>query len=204
MEFKSKFLKHYLASGMGSFSKRDIDVLLMHLLDEEGDSEDSQPLKGMTNQQVSLKLRTPISKIKSLRYEAALKYGGNSSNLANYAKWEMIKILVNAKFEIERDPQRVCFVIEDALTKNWVQDVLKGHGLIFDNSFNSEIIKVSLNDFCTVLRAIYGDIDVEGLVKKIQIAKNDEMIANIKKGFLKGIANGMGEAAPTFIKMILV
>lgn len=54
MNFKSKFLEHYLAFGIGSFSKRDIDVLILHLLDEEGDSKDSQPLKWMMNQQVSL------------------------------------------------------------------------------------------------------------------------------------------------------
>lgn len=85
MDFKAKFLDHYLVSGMGSFPKRDIDVLVMHLL-EEGGAKDLQPMKGMSNQQVSLKLRTPLSKIKSLRYEAALKYGGDSSELANHAK----------------------------------------------------------------------------------------------------------------------
>lgn len=201
MTFKAKFLNHYLASGMGSFSKRDIDVLVMHLLDEEGDAKESQPLKGMSNQQVRLKLRTPVSKIKSLRYESALKYGGDSSALAKHAKWEMIKYLVNAKFEIEQE--KVCFVIEDTLTKNWVQGVLKESGLIFDNSFNTEIIKVGIKDFCDVLRAIYGDIDVEGLVEKIKKAKTANAIANAKKEFLNGVAKGIGGAIPSFIKGLI-
>lgn len=202
MKFKSKFLGHYLAFGIGSFSKRDIDVLVLHLLDEEGDSKDSQPLKGMSNQQVSLKLRTPVSKIKSLRYEAALKYGGNSSELATHARWEMLKVLANAKFEFEQD--RVCFVIEDMLTKNWVQGVLKESGLIFDSSFNSEIVKVDTSKFCEALKAIYGDIGIEGMVEKIENAKTAKAIESAKKEFLKGLANGIGGAVPSFIKMILV
>lgn len=203
MDFKAKFLDHYLGSGIGSFSKRDIDVLVMHLLEECG-GKDSNPMKGMSNQQVSLMLKTPVSKIKSLRYEAVLKYGGDSNALANYAKWEMVKILVNAKFEIEQDQGRVCFVIEDTLTKNWLQGVLKEVGLIFDNSFNSEIIKVDIKSFCDVLHAIYGDVNVEALVEKIKKAKTAKAIESAKKEFFKVVANGMGGAIPSFIKMVLV
>lgn len=198
MDFKTKFLQHYLAAGIGSFSKRDIDVLVMYLLDEEGSHVDCKPFKGMSNQQTSMKLRTPVSKIKSLRYEAALKYG---EDLAKHAKWEMLKILAKAKFEIEQG--KVFFVVEDTLTKNWIQDVLKESGLIFDNSFNSEIVKVSISDFCDVLREIYDGINLDAMIERVKKAKNLNEIAIAKKEFIKGVANGMGEAVPSILKGML-
>lgn len=197
MDFKTKFLQRYLAAGIGSLTKRDIDALVMHLLDEEGRA-DSQPFKGMSNQQVSLLLRTPVSKIKALRYEAALKYGGSSGDLAKHAKWEMLKILIKAKFEIKQE--KVCFVIEDVLTKNWIQDVLKEKGLIFDHSFNTEIVKVGVNDFCDVLKAIYSDINVDVLIEKLKKATTDSEVAAAKKTFINGVVKGMGEAMPAFVK----
>lgn len=198
MNFKIKFIQHYLAAGMGALSKRDIDVLVMHLLDEEGSHIDSSPMKGMSNQQASLKLRTPVSKIKSLRYEAALKYG---DDLTHHAKCEMLKILAKAKFEIEQD--KVCFIIEDVLTKNWLQDVLKESGLIFDNSFNTEIVKVDKSDFCDVLSAVYTDINLKVLIEKIRSAETANQIASAKKEFIKGVVNGMGRAIPSLLKGLI-
>lgn len=200
MNFKEKFLSHYLAAGMGSFSKRDIDVLIMHLLNEEG-TTNSIPLKDMTHQQVSFLLRTPITKIKSLRYEAALKYGGSSDNLAEQAKIEFFKICARAKFEVTE--KLVCFVIEDTLTKNWLQGELKKNGLIFDNSFNTEIVKVSFENFCDILQAIYGDVNAKSFVEKIKTTKSAHAIDTLKKEFFKGLAKGLGGAIPTAIKSIL-
>ncbi len=198
MDFKTKFLQHYLAAGMGSLSKRDIDALVMYLLDEEGSHIDSSPLKVNSNQQVSLKLRTPVSKIKSLRYEAALKYG---KDLAQHAKWEMLKILAKSRFEIEHE--RVCLIIEDTLTKNWMQDVLKESGLIFDNSFNTEIVKVGINDFCDVLCVVYTGINLNPLIERIKKARTANEIANAKKEFIKGAVNGMGAAIPSLLKGLI-
>jgi len=53
--FKKYFLASYLTGGMGALSKRDIDVLVMHLLDEQG-LDDGVPLRHLSNKQVSVKL----------------------------------------------------------------------------------------------------------------------------------------------------
>lgn len=65
--FKERFLKYYLRSGFGSLTKRDTDALVMYLIDEDG-IEDNLPLKTLTNQQTSIRLKIPASKVKSLRY----------------------------------------------------------------------------------------------------------------------------------------
>ena len=190
-EFKKQFLATYLAGGMGALSKRDIDALVMHLLDEHG-VEDGKPLRNLSNQQVSLKLRAPVSRIKSLRYEATLKHVSDQEKEL-LAQWRFLEILARARFEPEKD--RISFIIEDAFTKNWLQAVLKDNGLVFDNSFNTEIIKVDSDGLLEVLKILYDERSVSTLKKRIEDtkAKKEKLsFADIKKEFLKSAAGELG------------
>lgn len=193
-KFKKDFLESYLRGGMGSLSKRDIDALVMHLLDEQG-LDDGVPLKNLSNQQVSVKLRVPATRIKTLRYEATLKYVSNGESIA---KWRFLEVLAKAKFDSEKD--KIGFIIEDAFTKNWLQGILKNNGLVFDNSFNTEIVKVDSDGLFSVLEALYGNDNksVATLKKRINDtkAKKEKLsFAEIKKEFLKGAATTLGETA---------
>jgi hypothetical protein len=189
-DFKKAFLNIYLNGGMGALSKRDIDALVMHLLDELG-LDDGVPLKRFSNQQVSVKLRVPASRIKTLRYEATLKYVVDNEMLA---KWKFLEVIAKAKFDA--DKEKICFIIEDSFTKNWLQGLLKSNGLVFDNSFNSEIVKVDSNAFIDILEILFDKTSVSNL--RVQIRKaitNNEKLNfdEIKKEFLKGAAAALGE-----------
>jgi hypothetical protein len=189
--FKSDFLKAYLAGGMASLSKRDIDALVMHLLDQQGVDDDA-PLRSLSNQQVSVKLRTPVARIRALRYEATLKYV--ESNEA-FAKWKFLEILAQSRFDAEKD--KIGFVIEDTFTRNWIQGVLKAEGLVFDNSFNSEIVKVDSSGLITVLATLYDPESVVVLKNRVDEIKDKAgklTFVEAKKEFLKGAANGLGKA----------
>ncbi len=193
MDFKKIFLAHYLSAGIGSFSKRDVDALVMYLLDEYG-ADDQIPIKVLSNQQASLKLRATASKIKSLRYEAALKFT-NTSDAEVRAKWKLLEILARATFETEGE--RVCFIIEDNFTKNWLQGVLKENGLIFDHSFNTEITKIRIEPLCSMLSKIYDPQSASTLESRMTdaIAKNQQInFAELKRNFLEGAVTAIGEA----------
>ncbi|MDP2806017.1 MAG: hypothetical protein Q8O24_08775 [Gallionellaceae bacterium] len=190
--FKKDFLASYLSGGMGSLSKRDIDALVMHLLDEQG-LDDGVPLRNLSNQQVSVKLRVPATRIKTLRYEATLKYISDNESIA---KWRFLEVLAKSKFDSEKD--KIGFIIEDAFTKNWLQGILKSDGLVFDNSFNTEVVKVDSDGLFAVLKALYDDKSVTTLKKRIDDtkAKKEKLsFAEIKKEFLKGAASALGESA---------
>ena len=79
--FKSEFLEHYMAVSIGALSKKDTDALVMHLLDRYG-LEEGAPLSKYPNQEVSALLRIPAAKVRQLRYEAGLKYGGRVEDQA--------------------------------------------------------------------------------------------------------------------------
>lgn len=190
-KFKKKFLASYLTGGMGSLSKRDIDALVMHLLDEHG-LDDGVPLKNRSNQQVSVKLRVPATRIKALRYEATLKYVNDNESVA---QWRFLEVLAKAQFDAEKD--KIVFIIEDAFTKNWLQGVLKKDGLVFDNSFNTEVVKVNSDGLFEVLKVLYDNKSVTTLKKRVEDAKARKeslTFAEIKKEFLKGAAGALGNA----------
>jgi len=188
--FKHEFLKHYLSAGITSFSKRDIDALVMHLLDEYG-FDGTGPLKKFSNQQVSIKLKASVSKIKSIRYEAALKYAEDGDARA---KLKLLEILAQSTFDA--DAEKIGFIIEDTFTKNWLQGLLKENGLIFDNSFNSEIIKVEVDHLCLVLGKVYGEKSAYILKKRMEEAKAKKQkvdFAELKREFLKAAVATLGE-----------
>jgi len=69
--FENNFLKEYMSRGFATLSKREIDVLMMHILMKYSDISDE------SNFELSLKLKLSESKIKNLKYEARLKYDNN-------------------------------------------------------------------------------------------------------------------------------
>jgi hypothetical protein len=128
--FASDFLESYLKFGLGSMSKSDIDALVMALLDRYGDG--SGAMASLSNQTVSERLRTPVARVKKLRYEAALKFGGR---VEEQAMGRLLAALASATLEPQDD--KVCLIIEDSLAKNWLQGQLKIHQQIFASSAES-------------------------------------------------------------------
>src|SRR5690606_5162959 len=149
--FEDEFLEHYLQLGLGSMPKADIDALVMHLLDRYG-LHGSAPLANYGNQAVSERLKTPVNRIKKLRYEAALKFGGR---IEDQAMGRLLAAL--SKATLEADGDKIGLIIEDTLAKNWLQGQLKTYQHIFDYSFNTEIVKVSAEGLFQVLHAVFDE-----------------------------------------------
>lgn len=191
--FADEFLKHYLKNGMGSMSKSDIDSLVMYLLEKYAHNG-GVSLQGYSNQTLSETLRAPVSKIKRLRYEAGLKYGGRAED---EARRRFIACLAAAVIDLES--KKVVLVIEDALAKNWIQGQIKSHGLVFDNSFNSEIVRVSPEGLFLVLDAVLPDADVktfrakyDALAKKKKVEEIVSGFSELAKAFAKGAVGKVG------------
>ena len=200
-KFEQEFLDNYLKFGLGSMTKSDIDALVMHLLDRYG-LDGSGPLAYRSNQIVSERLKTPVAKVKKLRYDAALKFGGN---IEDVAKGRLLAALSRATLEIESD--KICLIIEDSLAKNWLQGQLKIYQQIFDYSFNSEILKVSASGLFQVLRAVFDaselDVFVEGYEQaktKASIESQKKFFKSAAKKFAEGAANKAGEGVVAVLK----
>ena len=197
--FEKLFLENYLKFGLGSMSKSDIDALVIHLLDRYGTESYEPfsslgPLSNLKNQQASERLKAPVSRIKKLRYEAALKF---EESLEMQAKGRLLASLRQASLETQNDggTDRVHLIIEDALAKNWLQGKLKEERLIFDGSFNTEIIKVNAEHFFEVLAVIFESKETDGFIAAYKAAKNKKAAEDRKAVFRRAATKFVEGAA---------
>lgn len=152
-QFVDEFLKEYLENGMGTMSKREIDILVMHLFLRHGD------LANRSNHDLSIRLRSTESRIRGLRYEARLKYPPDK----DYVKREFLVVLARAQFELDRrdeqdlDRMRIIFVLEDEYLRHALQGTLKEKGMFADTSFNTEIVRIECAALVSVLAEMYGE-----------------------------------------------
>jgi hypothetical protein len=200
-KFEQEFLENYLRFGLGSMPKSDIDALVMHLIDRYG-FDGAGPMEGYSNQTTSERLKTPVSKIKKLRYDAALKFGGR---IEDQAIGRLLAALSQAT--IEPDGEKVCLILEDSLAKNWLQGQLKIHQQIFDHSFNTEIIKVSASGLFQVLSTVFDKTelevfsgDYEKAKKKAGTEERKKFFKLAAKKFAEGAAKKAGEGVVAVLK----
>lgn len=183
--------------------KTDVDALVMHLLDKYA-SENGRPLCSSPNQIASERLRAPLARIKRLRYEGSLKFGGRPED---EARIRFVRLLAKAGLELDKKDgaiTKIVFVVEDILAKNWIQGQIKEHSGIFDGSFNTEIVKVDPELFFRLLRTLLPDSEVDTFEEKykalIKKTKREELVSGFKllvSSFVKGAAGAGGAAATT-------
>lgn len=203
-DFKKEFLDNYLRFGLGAMPKSDVDALVMHLLDRYG-VDGAGPLAIHSNQTVSEKLKTPVSKVKRLRYDAALKFGGR---IEDQAMGRLLAAL--SKASLEADGERICLIIEDTLAKNWLQGQLKLNQQIFDHSFNTEIVKVSVSGLFAVLETVFDGGEIAKFKAGYDAAKaKQSQQARLKAfktvigKFVDGAARSAGADVVAILKSLL-
>src|SRR5690606_16955032 len=140
-------------------------------------------------QAVSERLKTPVNRIKKLRYEAALKFGGR---IEDQAMGRLLAAL--SKATLETDGDKIGLIIEDTLAKNWLQGQLKTYQHIFDYSFNTEIVKVSADGLFQVLDAVFDPEALQSFREGYERSRQ-EGNADKRKALFKGVAKKFAEGA---------
>jgi hypothetical protein len=143
--FLDEFLRRYFERGLGSLSKRDTDLLMMHLIDKYSNLADQ------SNALTSFELQIPESRVRSLRYESKLKHPPEEKA---YIERRLLWCLAKAQWEAEKD--RVIFAVEDSYIRFYLQGKLKEKGAFADNSFNTEIVKIKPDQLAALIEDIYG------------------------------------------------
>ena len=175
VEFKAFFLDRYLANGLGSMNKKDIDTLVMYLLDECGDAIDNKPYRSFRNHQVAEKLKIGVARVQTLRQDAMLKFMDESVRVEK-AKAKLILVAINGKYNKSND--MVEFTVDDAYARSWIQEQFNLKGIVYDSSFNKDIIRVRFEAFQKVFQDIF----------KVRIEppdKNSELTDGVFKEWIK-------------------
>jgi hypothetical protein len=194
-EFGRRFIELYLRDGLGVMTKKETEILVMSLLESQGD------LDKKSNHELSLLLRQSESVITNLRYQARLRYPDTEEA---YAERRLLWALVKA--EMEPNGKKIRLVIEDKFVRQFLQAKVKSEGVVIDTSFNREIVEVHGEKLADILGKIYGEKFENRWkkeFKKVVDSQHEFTFAEAKKEFFKGLANESGKAIPTVAGAIL-
>lgn len=156
----TQVVKKYIARGFGSMNKNDFEVFIFNQILSMDD------YNGKTNYELSLLLRIPESKVRRLRYEAALHNSENTSTDAY--KNKAYQLISNAK--LRTADERIVIQVEDVLLKSYISHILKKDGRIIDSSHNNELIVIHKKDFSYLAAEIYPKDEVDTILKEAKKA----------------------------------
>ena len=181
MEDLENIIRKYLDRGWGSMNKNDFEVWIFNQILQIAEYET------LNDYELSVKLQLPQTKVKRLRYEAALKYPKNT----NYSE-EFRNILKKARCKKES----VEFSIESVAVRQYLCNELKKDGRLFDYSFNSEIVRVSCEDYMFLVKRLLFDEETK---KECEKKINNEKINEIVPLIVQSIASALGGNVATSV-----
>lgn len=186
-EFSRDFLAHYLSRGMGSLSKRDIDILVLYLLIEQGVYEFPGDFFKASKQ---LKISEP--KLRNLFQEVQLRYKQYDEEEAK----RMFIDIVRTEF-FEKSGSRITFVVHDPLLRQYFEEwVSRAHGFT-DTSFNKNLFSISPKVLQRVLEHLchHSYEDLVDLMANLPMVKDSIQGEKTLTGFLGNFVNEFFKAA---------
>lgn len=184
--FGNDFLEHYLEKGLGSLSKKDIDLLVLHLISQLED------LDNLSNHELALKLKITPSKVKTLRFDRNLRY---QDDIKIDVKAEFLKCLSKAKFKKVGPNNWIALSIENTFVREGIKAQLKELDHFSDSSFNPEIVSLDKEAFLDLIDYYYSGEEVlkkhiKELSEDIKTLAKDKSNEITFKGLFKALLEG--------------
>lgn len=153
--------------GFGSMNKNDFEVFLFN--------EWLKNHSELSDYAISRQLRIPESKVKRLRYEAAIVYA-TDDNRAQLIQ-EFLTDLKLAKYRNEDG--KIRFLVHNKIVRQFINDILEQDGRFLDSSLTSSTVSMSVDDFIYTMDQISNPID------KKKIIEEAKKMYNTGEGFNK-------------------
>lgn len=148
--FGKEFVAKYMAGGFGAMSKREIDLLVFHLLSQ------TAPLREKERYEMANTLRIAEKRIDSLRRDSAMRHApfNHAATLAQVARALFVTgaarpSLVDGKLE---------FPLEDAIQRRELNYAVRKVGYAIDTSFNSDVVRVEPHALVAALAGAISDV----------------------------------------------
>ena len=165
--FADEFLARFLAYGFGSMPKKDMEILIFHLLYHK-----SVFFNGKSNYEIANLLKITENKVKSLKTEACLKYQQIEHHEALKAIAQLFFEYQTTKPIVEGD--FIQFVLEDPILRREFEHAAKELGYFVDFSFNREIINVKATVFLAIFVNNFKDVENKFVNAVKDVAKDDK------------------------------
>ncbi len=192
-KFCSVLLEEYLAGGLGRMQKRDIDIIMLHLLIQDGQYSFPKDIF-----KAARELRLTETRTRNLYQEVQLRYQQLEEDQAKAALVELIK---KGAFELKGN--RFIFVVRNPMLGQYFQEWVANVEGFTDSSFNSNLVSIKKEVFAKVL----DKISVSEFTKFPDEAKifNGNDRPGVLRLFIEEFAKSAGkEAGEVSIKAIAV
>jgi hypothetical protein len=151
--FATQFIGEYFQSDFGSLSKRDIEILVFHLLLKDGRYDLPKDMFKACRE-----LKLTETKVRNLYQSAQLKYALYDEDEAKARFIELV-----GEGLIERKGDKLVFIVRDPLLRQYFEEWVAEQGGFTDSSFNKNLVTVHRQ----TLEAILGFLAI-GDIEQIQ------------------------------------
>lgn len=188
--FTEEFISRYFDKGFGLVSKSEFELLLFYLLKKYGNIEKYTPFE------ISLVLGISETRVKNMMYASALRF---SNDKLAHIDDDLLALLKKSRFVAEG--KRIQFVVPDKFLQSYLNSKMSAIGGYVDYSFNRDVVSVDIGHFSLLLVDIYGQDNVDKLVKEakesiVNATKQPIMGKDIFMALLSAAASGVGGIIP--------
>ena len=177
--FGRSFLEHYLVAGFGVLPKRQVDLLVFHLLEQSG------AIRGMSNYDIASNLGITEVKVRGLRRDATLRFGDVDREEAMSRIVE--RLFMFGETRAVADNGLVTFELEDPILQREFEQAARDLGYFTDTSFNRSLIRVPLHVFVAVMAESFEDASVQAArIVGQELKRLDKADAAVAKGLPLG------------------
>jgi len=143
-KFCGDLLGEYLAGGLGRMQKRDIDILMLHLLMQDGQYSFPRDIF-----KAARELKLTETKVRNLYQEVQLRYQHLEEA---QAKAVLVELIEKKAFELKGE--RFVFVVRNPMLGQYFQEWVASVDGFTDSSFNSNLVSINKDVFQKVLDKI--------------------------------------------------
>ena len=154
-KFCADLMEEYLAGGLGRMQKRDIDILMLHLLIQDGQYKFPDEIF-----KAARELKLTETRVRNLYQEVQLRYQQLEEEGAKAA---LVKLIEKGSFEFRGN--NFVFIVRDPMLGQYFQEWVASVDGFTDSSFNPNLVSINKDVFLKVLKKIsvqqFGEFPAE-------------------------------------------
>jgi len=177
---------NYLSQGLVSMSKRDLDLLLLYALCEDGRYSFPDDFHRACRE-----LKLGESKLRGMLKDMHLRYKTMDEETAIN---EFASIVERQEFEV--DASRILFVIRDPILRIYIEEWIAKASCFSDTSFNPDVVKITRRGFVKLIDYAFQnsekEIELPEELQKKSASNDDKTYGKI---FLDAFCESAGQTA---------
>jgi hypothetical protein len=177
-EFGREFLDRFLAVGYGTYSKNDLQDMMLYIINRVSGR---RPIDNSSNYDLAKLLKVSEPKVKTIRLNLALKFfTPEERKQILYRFFERIR---DGKVIVEADDRTFQFVVENIVDRREIENRLKLAGVTLDYRNNREIVVIKKEHFFRLLVDVTQRSDDELLAAFSRRLKRSEFGTKVGEVF---------------------